>query len=164
MGWREIFEQYKCLEKTIRIQANNEIKSINVLQFIGTVEIISQYAEILSVINASNMTNVYADIWDGTNSKNLTKSSPGADFSGLCAGSFISKLGSITEEYEVNIATENRISDIDPGDVGQPFLITAKNGVDNFIRLNFTTNTILDFVMKVFFKYRIINGGSLNFL
>jgi hypothetical protein len=163
-GWQEIYEPCERLDAQVRIQANNETKNLNVLRFTGTIEVVSQYAEIISVVNASNMTDVYADIWDGTNSKNLTKSAPGADFSGLCAGSFFSKLGATTEEYTINLANQNRVGDVDPGDIGQAFLITAKYGVDNFIRFNFTTNTLLDFTMKVFFKYRIINGGSLNFI
>jgi hypothetical protein len=164
MGWNEIYEAVKSLDAEVRIQANNETKNLNVFRFTGTIQIVTQYAEIMSVVNASNMTNVYADIWDGINSEPLTKSGPGADFSGLCTGSFFSKLGSITEEYYINFANQARVTDIDPGDVGHPFVITAKHGVDNFIRFNFTTNTVLDFVMKVFFRYRIINGGSLEFV
>jgi hypothetical protein len=162
--WNKIYQPFLSLDQLVRVQANNEICNLNVFKFTGTIEIISQYAEIMSVINASNMTNVYADIWDGINSKALTKNNPGADFSGLCVGSFFSKMGSTIEEYTLNLATHNRVADIDPGDVGQPFLITAKAGVDNFIRFNFTTNTLLDFIMHVFFKYRIINGGTLEFV
>lgn len=163
MGWDKIYTPYNSLDATVRITANNETKNLNVFKYTGTIEIVAQYAEITEVVNVSNMTNVYADIWDGTNSKSLTKSGPGADFSGICVGSFFSKLGSISEEYYINIANENRVLDVDSGDVGQPFLITAKHGVDNYIRFNFTTNTTLDFTMKVFFKYRIVNGGTLEF-
>jgi hypothetical protein len=164
MGWKETYSEFFQLEQEVRIQANNETKNQNIFQFTGSIQVVAQYAEVLSVINASNMTGVYADLWDGTNSVKLTKHDPGADFSGLCAGSVFSKLGVKTESYYLNLATQARVLDVDLGDVGYPFIITAKDGVDNFIRFNYTTNTILDFIMKVFFRYRTINGGTLEFV
>jgi hypothetical protein len=164
MSWKETYQDCFTTEQEVNVIANNETVNQNVLKFTGTIEVVAQYAEITEVTATSNMTNVYADIWDGTNSKNLTKSDPGSDFSGLCAGSFFSKLGILTEEYIVNIASENRIGDLDNSDIGHPFLITAKAGVDNFIRFNYTTNTVLNFKMHVFFKYRTVNGGTIEFV
>jgi hypothetical protein len=143
----------------VHIQANNESKKLNVFRFTGSVEIRAQYAEITEVTNLSNMTDVYADIWDGTNAKNLT--APGADFSGLSEGSFFSKLQAVTEEYTRHDTSQNRVTEISADNIGQPFIITAKEGADNYIRFNFSTNTVLDFKMDVFFWYRLIDGGRL---
>jgi hypothetical protein len=160
--WNEVYRDYISVEQEVHLQANNETVNANVFKFTGSIEVVAQYAEVTEVTNATNITNVYADIWDGTNSKNLTAA--GANFSGLTVGSFFSKLEAVTEEYVVHIASQNRVTEITADNIGQPFLITAKQGVNNYIRFNFTTNTTLDFKMKVFFKYRIINGGSLEFV
>jgi hypothetical protein len=164
MGWKKVYSPIKELDQLVRVQANNETKKQNVFRFSGSIQIVAQYAEITEVTNASNMTNVYADIWDGTNSKTLTKSSPGADFSDLCVGSFFSKLGIKTEAYYLNLANENRVMDVDLSDLGYPFIITSKYGVENFIRFCYTTNTLLDFIMRVFFRYRLVNSGVLEFV
>lgn len=153
--------------KEIHIIANNETKNLNILKFNGNIGVIGQYAEIIEVTACTDMKLVYIDIWDGMNSKNLTKNS--ADFSGMIPGSFFSKIGSCEDEYILNIASENRVTDLPTKEIGHPFLITAKNGFnkhrfDNFIRFNFTTNTILDFKMNMFFNYVKINGSKLKFI
>lgn len=160
MSWNKVYKDGISIDAEVRIQGNNDSYNLNVFKFTGSIQIISQYAEIISVVSASNMTSVYADIWDGTNSVDLTVNT--ADFSGLVAGSMFAKLDASSEEYTLAVADEVRMSEIDRNKIGRPFIITAKNGVDNYLRFNFTTNTILDFVMHVYFTYRKINGGSLG--
>lgn len=152
------YERRLSVLKTIT--ANNETINANVFKFTGTVEILNQWAEIISVVACTNMTNVYSDIWDGTNAKNLTK--PGANFSGLVAGSFFTKAELVTSEYLLHIASENRMYEIAGVKAVQPFIITAKAGVDNFIRFNFTTNTVLNITAKIFFEYKLLNGSTLQ--
>ncbi len=161
--------------KCIHVTANNEYKKMNILEFKGTIGVIAQYAEIIEVTSCSNMTSVYLDIWDGINSELLTKNT--ADFSGLEKGSFFSKLGINTEEYVLHISDQCRHTELKADDLGQPFIITAKNEAKkykegnrlkkqsgSYIRFNFTTNTILDFKMIMYFNYIKLNSSLLKFI
>jgi len=160
--WNAKKRDIRYIQKSFHIQANNETVNYNVLQFTGTIQIVNQWAEVTEVIAATNMENVYGDIWDGTNSKLITANT--ADFSGLVANAFFSKILDTTEEMILHNPTENRLTDVTIEDIGQPFIITAKNGVNNYIRFNFTTNTILDITLNIIFGYRVINGGTLAFV
>ena len=48
---------------------------------------------------------------------------------------------------------------------GRPFTVTQKNGADTFIRLHFTTtDTPVNFKVKIHFEYYPVNGSTLTFL
>lgn len=159
MLWRSDRHTPRYLQFDFHIQANNETVSKNLFRFVKTVEVMNQYAEVIEVTNTTNMTDVYLDIWDGSVSKNLT--SPGEIFSGMGVGSFFSKMKDNTEGLVLHFCDCCYFTELKADIIGQPFVITAKEGVDNFIRLNFTTNTILDFKIKAYIKYRVINDGFL---
>ena len=61
-------------------------QTVNVFQFTGTIAIVDQYAEITRVGTLTNLTNMYASIYDGTNAVNLT--ADGAVLSGAPVYSF----------------------------------------------------------------------------
>lgn len=152
------------VEKNIHITGNNDSYNINVFQVFGTVDIISQYAEITEVNNLTNMIGVYADLWDGVVSDDLT--ADGATLSNFPIGSWFTKDRETTETYSVINASTCKKHEIRPAeDIGLPFQVTQKTGnVDTFIRFNYTTNTVLDFWMKIFFRWRPLNGGRLVLL
>jgi len=147
-------------ESDIHIMADTETINLNLFSFEGTIEILNFWAEVTAVIACTNMTNVYIDIWDGTNSKVLSKT--GADFSGLTVGSFFIKSETIDNKLLLHIASENRVTEPTAKKSAQTVLITAKNGVTNYLRLNFTTNTTLDLTLKLFLEYKLLNGSNLE--
>lgn len=145
--------------QVFHVQANNETTCINLFKFFGSVMLINIIGEVIEVTNTTNMTDVYYDIYDGTNIKTLTGTS--AIFSGLCEGSFFAKMKDIIEDLVVHIADQNRVTEVKADEIGQPFLVTAKEGVDNYLRLCFATNTVLDFRFRLLIQYIAINGGYL---
>ena len=151
------------LEKTINITGTGAITA-SVLQLTGTVKVINQWAEITAVTTLTNATNVYATLWDGTNSVDLT--SDGLTLSGAPVGSFFTKDQIASSPYSANIADECRLLETTADRFsGRPFSITQKNGADTFIRFHLTTTDApIDFTIKIVFEYIPANGGTLEFL
>jgi hypothetical protein len=142
------------------ITANNETKNLNIFKVNGSVTVINQWAEITEITALTNCTNVYADLWDGTNSVQLT--SPGADFSNLSLGSFFKKSEDSTQQYSISNADECRVLEPSSKEISVPFIVTQKTSADTYIRFNFTTNTVLDFKMSIWFEYMPVDGGTLT--
>jgi hypothetical protein len=138
--------------------------AVNVFQVFGTVRIVDQAAEITEVTTLTNCTAVYATLWDGTSSKDLT--ADGAILSGAPVGTFFTKDQEVTQIYSVNMATEGRVNEILKAQfLGKPFTITQKSGVDTFIRFHFTTtDDPISFKMLLRFEYTSLDGGHLNLL
>jgi len=135
---------------------------VNVFEFTGTVLIIDQWAEITRVGTLTNLTNMYATAYDGTNTINLT--SDGASLSGAPVGSFFTKDKISSETYTVNLSDQCRVIETS-GDkkAGRPFILTAKEGATNYIRFHYTTtDNPVDFDIKIFFEYSVMNGGTLT--
>ena len=137
-------------------------QTVNVFQFTGTIVIVDQYAEITRVGTLTNLTNMYATIYDGTNTVNLT--ADGAVLSGAPVYSFFTKDQTAASTYSVNLADEVRLLEtLDDRKAGRPFKITAKNGVTNYIRFHYTTtDNPVDFDMDIFFEYEELDGGRLT--
>jgi hypothetical protein len=137
-------------------------QTVNVFEFTGTVRIVNQWAEITRVGTLTNLTNMYATIYDGTNTVNLT--ADGATLSGATVNSFFTKDKTADQTYSVNLSDQCRmLENTDEKKVGRPFVITAKNGATNYIRYHYTTtDNPVDFDIKIFFEYQVMNGGSLT--
>ena len=135
--------------------------NLNVFKVTGTVRVLKTWAEITEVTTLTNMTDVYADVYDGTNTVDLTKT-PGAVLSGAPVGTFFTKDKASTETFTVNMADEVRVAE-STSKTAVPFYVTQKNGADTYIRFNFTTtDNPVSFKMTVWFEYQLINGGSLT--
>jgi hypothetical protein len=165
---QQLNSPYEILEREGRrvfveanITGNNDSYNVNVFKIIGTVRILDQFALISEIANLTNMTGIYADLWDGTLATDLT--ADGATLSGLPVGSYLTKDRDAAEQYSVISAATGAVHEIGLGDdIGQPFTVTQKNGADTFIRFNYTTNTVLDIVMQIFFKWQAVDGGKLE--
>ena len=151
------------IEKDTHITGTGAVTA-NVLQLTGTCLILNQWAEILTITTKTNMTNVYATLWDGTTSTDLT--ADGLTLSTAPVGSFFTKDKVSTETYSANIADQARsLETLGDKKAGRPFIVTQKNGADTFIRFHFTTTDApLDMTMKIYFEYLPMNGGGLEFL
>lgn len=134
--------------------------NLNVFKINGTIRVLNSWAEITEVTTLNNLTDLYSDVWDGTNSVALTKTS-GVSLSGAPVGTFFTKDKASAETYSVALANEVRVLEATTKNA-VPFYITQKHGVDTFIRLNFnTTDTPVNFKLSVWFEYIPINGGSI---
>lgn len=144
----------------VPIVADNETKIFQVFKVTGTILVVDQYAEITEVTALTNCTDVYADVYDGTNTVDLTKT-PGAVLTAAPVGTFFTKDEAASEIYTVLLADEVRTKE--PGNkAAAPFYITAKNGADTYVRFHVTTNAVLNFKMSVWFWWIPINGGTIE--
>ena len=153
------------ISKSIRVTGTGSIVA-NILRLEGSVRILEQYAVITAVTTLTNATGVYATLWDGTNSEDLTLD--GAVLSGAPVDTMFLKDKVATQQYSVNVADQCRVNEVtDTKKAGKAFTITQKHDTDTFIRLHLTsTDNPVDFTVFVTFKYEPImyNGSTLYFL
>ena len=151
------------ISKIVNITGDTNSYNTNVLQLTGTVLIVNQWAEITVTTDLTNMTGVYASLYDGTNTVNLT--ADGLVLSTATVGSFFTKDQIATEIYSSNIADQCRLLETVANKyAGRPFIITQKNATNTYIRFNYTTNTTLDITVRIVFEYIPLNGATLAFL
>ena len=147
----------------VNITANNETKIFNVFKFTGSIRILDQYAIIIDAADLSNCTNVYATVYDGTLSEDLT--ADGISLSGESVGTLFTKDKVKAETYSKLSSDQVRVLEtVVDKKMGRPFTVNGKSGVDNYIRFHVTTNTTLDFSMHIVFEYELYNGSTLEFV
>jgi len=135
--------------------------NINVFQVTGTIRVLNTWAQITEVTTLTNLTNMYADVYDGTNTIDLTKNT-GASLSGASVGTFFTKDKASTETYSIALNDQVRVLE-QTNKISVPFYITQKVATDTYIRFNFTTtDDPVSFKMTVWFEYLPINGGTLT--
>lgn len=134
---------------------------VNVFKILGLVRVVEQAAEITRVGTLTNLTNLYATLYDGTNSEDLT--ADGAALSGMPVGTSFMKDKIITQPYSVFDASQCRVSEtLDDKRLGKPFTVLQKSGTDTFIRMHYTTtDNPVDFDLFIHFEWQPINGGRL---
>lgn len=137
----------------------------NVFTVTGSVEILKTWALINSVTTLTNMTDVYADVYDGTTTIQLTKGNPGgAVLSGAPVGTFFTKDETSSSAYTVLLADQVRVLEsTNNRNIQLPFVVTQKNATTTYIRFNYTTtDNPIDFNMNIYFEWRPLDGGELN--
>lgn len=135
---------------------------VNVFQFTGSIMILNQWATVTSITTLTNLTNMYATLYDGTNSVDLT--ADGATLSNAPVGSFFTKNHTADQPYSVNFADECRLLEtLTDKRAGRPFILTGKNGATNYIRLHYTTtDNPVNFDIFVHFEYYLFNGATFS--
>jgi hypothetical protein len=149
-----------------RIQGNNDSYNVPVFKVTGTVRIIEQYAILTNITNLSNMTNVYADLWADTGGAGTiigVLTTDGMTLSDAEEGSYFTKDKEVGETYSLVKSNTGGINETRPDEfIGRAFTVTQRKGVDTYIRFNYTTNTVLDFVMDIYFTYFLMDGSNLE--
>lgn len=150
--------------KDIAISASAGSHAVNVFKLHGAVRVLDQAAEITSVTTLTNCTAVYATLYDGTNTENLTAN--GAVLSNMPVGTVFSKEGTIAAAYTVLDASQRQVDEEATSIwVGKPFTIVQKNGVDTYVRLHLTTtDDPVSFSIFLRFEYQALDGGYLEIL
>lgn len=123
------------------------------------------FVEITAVTTLTNATNVHYYLWDGTNKVPLSKVT-GATLSGAQVGSIILKNKVATDELTIVKSDQCRLTEVLDSAKGLhwPYMITAKNGVNNYIYFSLTTtDTPINFKAKACIEYCPIDGGTLEF-
>jgi hypothetical protein len=125
------------------------------LSYEGSVEIANLYMRIIDITTLNNCTNLGIDIWDGSSSESLSRGAPnGTDISGAPVGSYLVKGEDCTEDLVFLSGAAGNLFEPTYKKVGYPLEISAKEGVDNFVRICFsTTDNPVDFTLCVCVRY-----------
>jgi hypothetical protein len=133
-----------------------------VFKVVGTVRVLNQYAQITEATTLTNCTAVYATLYDGTNTVDLTLD--GAVLSGAPVGTFFTRDKDATNAYSVAVSDQCRMNEVtSEKTIGRPFTLTQKNGADTYVRFHYTTtDSPIDFVMRLRFVWEPVDGGYLE--
>lgn len=150
--------------KTITLSANNTSAAVNVFLLTGTVEVLKLHGEITAVTTLNNLTGAFFDLWDGTNSVEITDNTPGTTMSGAAVGSFFTKNADALNALTFANNSQCRVSEgVSSARTFHPFLITAKTGVPTYIRFRYTTtDTPINAQLEIHCTYADINSGGIT--
>jgi hypothetical protein len=145
----------------ITLNANNTTQSINVFELTGAVDILALYGEIKTVGTLSNMTAVYFNLYDGTNTVEITKD--GSTLSGFGVGSFFIKDANAATVLSVLNNDQGRIKEAASGNkTASPFLVMKKTSANTYIRLTYTTTDApINATVEIHCSWVDINGGQI---
>lgn len=110
----------------------------NLFIITGTITVIDAFGQITGVTTLNNLTNIYFDVWDGTISVPITKTT-GATLSGAPVGSIIARTRDSTIAVTTIYADQGRVTEVETVKPHKPFMVTAKNGVTTYLRVTYTT-------------------------
>ena len=147
-------------EKEVSIVLPVGAQTVNMFQVFGSVRIINQWARITDVTLMDDVTAVYATLYDGTTTTNLTAN--GITLSNLGVGTFFTKEKDVTNPYSLlSGATSGVLETALDKNIGRPFTVNQKNGANTYIQLNATAGgSEQSFKMVLHFEYKPLNGGS----
>lgn len=152
----------KHATKTITLNANNTSAAVNVFQITGAVNVSSLHGSVTLATTLTNCTDVYFDLWDGTTSVPLTKSTTAA-LSGAGVGSFFIKTDVAATALTTLLNSQCRISEVAGNKVSQSFDAVQKLSTDTFIRFRYTTTDApINAQLKVDCEWADIDSGSLT--
>lgn len=152
----------KHVTKTITLTANNTSANDNVFLITGTVKIVSIHGEITTATTLTNCTSVYFDLWDGTASVPITKTT-GAALSGFTVGSFFIKDADVASSLSTIQNDQARIKEAPTGNrVNTEFLAVQKTGTNTYIRFNYTTtDSPINATIKIDIAWADIDSGEI---
>jgi hypothetical protein len=149
--------------KTITLSANNTSASVNVFQLTGVVKINLLHGEVVDATTFSNCTSVYFDLWDGTTSVPITKTT-GASMSGYNVGAFFIKDSDVSSALStLNNASTGFKEPATGQRVNTEFLAIQKTATNTYIRFNYTTTSApINAQIKVDVAWADIDSGTLT--
>lgn len=139
--------------------------TISAAKVVGAVRVLEAQGQITRLDAINGLTNLWADLWDGTISDPITKT-PGADLSSAQVGTIFFRSGSKLQPFETMISDEGRVYECATPLCTQQnaYTLNAKNGVDTFIRFHLTIGGLLDGEAVVSFVWESYPLGRLELL
>jgi hypothetical protein len=129
----------KHITKTITLSANNTSANVNVFQVTGACLVKNFHGEISTKTTLTNCTSVYFDLWDGTTSVPITKTT-GGTMSGYNVGAFFIKDADVSSALTILNNDQGRIKEATTGNrAATEFLTIQKTETNTYIRFNYTT-------------------------
>lgn len=148
------------LEKEVTLNANNTSQSFNLFKVTGSVTINSIIGIVTDTTTLNNCTGCQLQLDDGSTPKNI--SDDGAILSGALVGSLLLKDKDALNNLTAILNTECRVTErgaVD--DTHQPFEVTQKNGVDTYIKFNYsTTDAPINAKIKWFARFSRADGSE----
>ncbi len=149
------------LVNTINLTANNSSANVNFAQLTGTVKIYELFFEIEDATTLTNCTSVYVDLWDGTNSVDVTLD--GITLSGLAVGTYFIKADKATSVMLLANNSQCRVTEAsDPKKIAARFDVTQKDSTNTYLRFNYTTTDApINAKITTYVVYEPVDGGAL---
>lgn len=153
----------KRATKTITLNANNTSASVNVFIITGAVKCLSLHGAITVKTTLTNCTAVYFDLWDGTTSVPITKTT-GAAMSGYNVGAFFIKDTDVATALTIMNNDQGRMNEaVVGGKENAPFIALAKTATNTYIRFNYTTTDApINAQVKIDCEWQDIDTGTLT--
>lgn len=153
----------KHVTKTITLSANATSVNVNVFLLTGAVKISSIHGELMTKTTLTNCTNVYFDLWDGTTSTAITKTT-GASMSGYNVGAFLIKDADVSSAVTILNNDQARIKEAATGaTVNTEFIAIQKTATNTYIRFNYTTTDApANATLKVDVTWVDIDNGEIT--
>lgn len=150
----------KHVTKTITLNANNTDANVNVFQLTGATKIMLLHGEVLTKTTLTNCTKVYFDLYDGTTSVPITKTT-GADMNGYNVGAFFIKDADVLTALTILNNNQARIKEAATGNrVNAEFIAVQKTATNTYIRFNYTTTDApIDATVKIDCHWSDIDSG-----
>lgn len=150
----------KHVTKTITLNANNTDANVNVFQLTGATKIMLLHGEVLTKTTLTNCTKVYFDLYDGTTSVPITKTT-GADMNGYNVGAFFIKDADVLTALTILNNDQARIKEAATGNrVNAEFIAVQKTSTNTYIRFNYTTTDApIDATVKIDCHWSDIDSG-----
>ena len=150
----------KHVTKTITLNANNTDANVNVFQLTGATKIMLLHGEVLTKTTLTNCTKVYFDLYDGTTSVPITKTT-GADMNGYNVGAFFIKDADVLTALTILNNNQARIKEAATGNrVNAEFIAVQKTATNTYIRFNYTTTDApIDATVKIDCHWSNIDSG-----
>lgn len=152
----------KHVSKTITLSANNTSASVNVFQLTGSCEIMGLHGEVTVATTLTNLTNGYFDLWDGTNSVPITKTT-GCTMSGFGVGSFFLKDADVANSLSTLQNDQCRIKEASTGaKVNANLMVIQKLSTNTYIRFRYTTTDApINASLEIRCVYADIDNGTI---
>lgn len=157
-----IREGGKHIEKEITLNANNTSARVNVFQVTGYNQVFNIHGYVTDATTLNNLTNAYFDLWDGTNTVPLTKTT-GATMSGFAVDSAFIKDADVTTALTTINNSQCRMNEAAVGaKEGAPFTVMQKALTNTYIRFNYTTTDApINAKLAIQLVFADINAGTI---
>jgi len=154
------FEYDETLHKDQTLTGSGATVSDNLFQFYGTVEV-KYIRGIVTTAIGSNVTNVYINAYDGTNTVSLSKTTT-RTLSSAPIDSLIQKVADSDEVLGYLASDQARLYEDDSKyGVDRTFILNAKRGVNNYLRMTYTTtDEPTEGAIRWYIEYRPLSNSG----
>lgn len=151
------------ISKTITLSASATSASVNCFQVTGYNEVFNLHGEITAVTTLTNCNAVYFDLWDGTVSVPITKTT-GAVLSGYGVGSGFVKDSDVASALTTMNNNQCRMQEAAVGaKESAKFLVLQKLSTNTYIRFNYTTTDApINATLSIQIVFADIDSGTIT--